>query len=47
MFKKAMGGGGREKRIRRRKKVRKGAFAIRAAASTLNFAHWNIYTLTN
>lgn len=47
MFKKAMGGGGREKRIRRREKVAKGGFAIRAAASTLHFARWNIYTLTN
>lgn len=37
MFKKAMGGGGREKRIRRREKVAKGGFAIRAAASTLHF----------
>lgn len=47
MFKKAMGGGGREKGIRRWEKVTKGGFAIRAAASTVHFARWNVYTLTN
>lgn len=42
-----MGGRGKGEGIRRREKVTKGDFAIRTVSSTLLFAPWNIYRVTN